>query len=58
MATERIQRQVDRLLDEAEEALAQWNWEAVRERAKDAVAIDQDNSEAQGFLAAAGSLPG
>ena len=58
MATERIQRQVDRLLDEAEEALAQRNWEAVRERAKDAVAIDQDNAEAQGFLAAAGSLPG
>ena len=58
MATERIQRQVDRLLDEAEEALAQRNWEAVRERAQDAVAIDQDNSEAQGFLAAAGSLPG
>ncbi|MBM2825967.1 MAG: hypothetical protein HW403_31 [Dehalococcoidia bacterium] len=30
MASERIQRQIDRLLDEAEEAIQQSNWTLVR----------------------------
>ena len=53
MASERLQPQVNRLLDEAEDALAQRNWETVREHVQDAVAIDPDNSEAQTFLSAA-----
>ena len=53
MTSERVQRQIDRLLDEAEEALAQRDWEAVRDRVQDALALDPDNADARGFLAAA-----
>ena len=34
MATERLQRRVDRLLDQAEEAMDQLNWDAVRQYAQ------------------------
>ena len=34
MASERVQRQIERLLDEAEEASAQRQWEVVRDRAE------------------------
>ena len=53
MTSERLRRQIERLLDEAEEALAQREWETVRERAQDALAIDPDHSEAEGFRSAA-----
>ena len=53
MTSERVQRQIDRLLDEAEEALAQRDRAAVRERVQHALALDPDNSDARGFLAAA-----
>ena len=52
MATERIQRQVDRLLDEAEEALSRRDWESVRDCARDVLALDPDNQDATAFLAA------
>ena len=39
MAAERIQRQVDRLLDEAEEALSRRDWESVRDCARDVLAL-------------------
>lgn len=55
MASERLQRQIDRLLDEAELAIAQRDWASVRERALDVVAIDPENQERQDFLAAANS---
>ena len=53
MASERLQRQIDRLLDQAEQAIAQRDWAAVQERAEDVAAIDHDNQEGQTFLAAA-----
>ena len=33
MASERIQRQIERLLDQADEAVARYDWEAVRNSA-------------------------
>ena len=53
MASERLQRHIDRLLDEADEAIAQSHWDVVRDRAKDILAIDPQNSEGLVFLAAA-----
>ena len=53
MASERLQRQIERLLDEAEHAITQRDWPSVRERAQDVAAIDPDNQEGQAFLAAA-----
>ena len=53
MPSERVQRQINRLLDEAEEASALQNWEVVRERAKHALTFDPDNPDAKDFLAAA-----
>ena len=50
MAGERVQRQIDRFLDEAEEAVANRNWEVVRQRARDVLAFDPGNSDAEAFL--------
>ena len=54
MPSERVQRQINRLLDEAEEALVQRDWSKVRDLSTDALALDPDNEDAQTFLAAAG----
>ena len=53
MASERIQRRIDRLLDEADEAVSRFDWEAVRQRAEAVLAFDADNHEARAFLDAA-----
>ncbi|MBI4498131.1 MAG: hypothetical protein HY689_09560 [Chloroflexi bacterium] len=53
MPSERVQRQIDRLLDEADEAVRQLNWLAVRDRAQAALGLDPDNSDARTYLAAA-----
>ena len=53
MPSERVQRQIDRLLEEAEEAVVQRNWTAVLECAQDILALDPENSDASSFLAAA-----
>ena len=53
MATGRIQKQIDRLLDEAEEASADRKWEIVRDRAQHALTFDPENANATAFLAAA-----
>lgn len=53
MASERIQRQIDRLLDEAETAFAQRDWSGLQERPQDALALDPENGDALTFLAAA-----
>ena len=53
MATERLQRQIDRLLDEAEEAVSHLDWTNVRDRAQAVLAFDPGNEDAKGFLAAA-----
>ncbi len=42
MATERIQRRIDRLLDQVEEAADQEDWEAVRRLAQQV--LDPDNT--------------
>ncbi len=51
MASERFQRRIERLLDEADEAIARYDWEAVRQAAQAVLAIDPDNSDGQTFLA-------
>ncbi len=43
MASERDQRQIDRLLDGAEEAFAQRNWTVVRDNAQDVIGLDPEN---------------
>ena len=53
MATGRIQKQIDRLLDEAEQASADRQWEIVRDRAQHALTFDPENADAIAFLAAA-----
>ena len=53
MLSERAQRQVDRLLDEAEAAIGKKDWELVAENARAVLALDPDNADAQTFLAAA-----
>jgi tetratricopeptide (TPR) repeat protein len=53
MATERLKRQIERLLDEAEQAVSQLNWRVVKARAEAVLAFDPGNGDAQAFLAAA-----
>ena len=53
MASERIQRRIDRLLDQIEEAADQRDWENVRALAMEVVSLDPDNVEAPAFLKAA-----
>ena len=53
MATQRIQRQIERLLDEAEQASAQRDWNAARDCAEHILTFDPENAEALAFLAAA-----
>ena len=52
MASERFQRRIERLLDEADEAIARYDWEAVRQAAQAVLAIDPENSDGVTFLAA------
>ena len=49
MASERIQRQIERLLDDAEEAVARRDWQAVLDTAQHVLTIDPDNVDAQAF---------
>ena len=51
MASERIQRRIDRLLDQAEEAMDRSDWESVRDHAKVALGLDPENTDALAFLA-------
>ena len=53
MASERLQRHIERLLDEADQAIVQRQWDVVRERAQDILAIDPENSDGLAFLASA-----
>jgi len=50
MASERMQRRLERLLDQLDEAESQGNWESVRALAQDALEIDPDNTEAVAYL--------
>ena len=53
MATERIQRRIERLLDQIEEAMERLDWESVRSSAQAVLALDAENLEAAAFLGAA-----
>ncbi len=45
MASDRIQRRIDRLLDQAEEAMDQLNWDAVRQYAQAVLSLDSGNTD-------------
>lgn len=53
MSSVRIQRQIERLLDEAEAAVVERNWQLVRERVVHVLELDPENVDAQAFSAAA-----
>jgi len=53
MVSERTQRQIDRLLDQAEAAITGLRWEQVRDRALAVLALDPDNPDGRNYLAAA-----
>ena len=53
MASERVQRRIERLLDEADEAVSRYDWEAVRQAARAVLRFDPENSDASAYLAAA-----
>ncbi len=53
MASDRIQRRIERLLDEADEAVARYDWQAVRQAAQAVLALDSENPDALTFLEAA-----
>ena len=53
MASDRTNRQINRLLDEAEEAFTEHNWDRVRDTASSALLLDPENRDAINFLAAA-----
>ena len=58
MASERVQRQIERLLDKAEEASAERNWEVVRGRARDVLTFDPNNADGLALSAATQSALG
>ena len=51
MASERFQRRIERLLDEADEAISRYDWESVRQAAQAVLAIDPENADGMTFLA-------
>ena len=53
MVSERMQRQIDRLLDEAEEAVSADDWPTVQQRANAVMRLDPNNEDAATYLAAA-----
>ena len=53
MASERLKRQIDRLLNEVEEAISHLDWATVRARAQAVLANDPDNVDALAFLTGA-----
>ncbi len=52
MASDRSRRRIERLLDEADEAVTQLNWDTVRDRATAVLALEPDNADAHTLLAA------
>ena len=58
MVSDRVQRQIDRLLDEAEAAITQSDWALARDRSQNVIALDTENADALAYLAAAGRALG
>ena len=52
MPSERIQRRIEKLLDEADEAYARQDWELVETTTKSALGLDPQNAAALAILAA------
>ena len=50
MPSERVQRQIDLLLDEAEEAISRQGWNIVGERAQAVLRLDPENQDALSYL--------
>ena len=50
MAAGRIQKQIDRLLDEAEQALAQDNWDRMKQLGERVLLFDPENKDAIAFV--------
>lgn len=57
MPSERVQRQINRFLDEAEAAIAKSDWPTVRTKANADLRLDPQNADALTFLAAAEREP-
>ena len=53
MVSERIQREIERLLDEAGAALGTGDWETIRLRSAAVLTLDPDNADAAAYLQAA-----
>ena len=51
MVSDRFQQRVERLLDEADQAISRYDWEAVRQAAQAVLAIEPENSDRLTFLA-------
>lgn len=51
MPSERMQRQIDRFLDAAEEAMARFDWAAVHDNAQAVLRLDPENQDAVSYLA-------
>lgn len=50
MVSERLQRRIDKLLDEAEEAADRGNWDSVKSLSARVLAIDATNEDAIGLV--------
>ena len=50
MASERVQRHIDRLLDQAEEAMESLNWDAAHDFAQAVLGLDPGNADALAYL--------
>ena len=53
MASERSKRRVERLLDEADDAISRLDWESAKSRAQAVLAFEPDNNDAIEIIAAA-----
>ena len=53
MLSERVQRRIQALLDDADAALAERDWQAALESARVALGLDPENQDAKSFVEAA-----
>ena len=53
MASESVQARIDRLLNEAREAVAESNWAVVLNHAQNVLRIETENEDARTYLVAA-----
>lgn len=53
MTSDRTQRRIERLLDEAEAALDARDWATARDKAEGVLLLDEENQDGKNFLAAA-----